>query len=62
MSNVRIEIPTYVKAVLDRLERNGFEAFLVGGCVRDSLMEKIPHDYDATTNALPEEMKSCFTA
>lgn len=60
MSNVRIEIPTYVKAVLDRMEKHGFEAFLVGGCVRDSLLGKVPGDYDVTTNALPEETEAVF--
>ncbi len=50
------------QSVLDILAKNGFEAFLVGGCVRDMLMEKNPSDYDICTNALPAEIKSCFSA
>ena len=47
-------------AVLRRLERNGHRAVLVGGCVRDSLLGIPPHDYDAATSALPEEiMAAC---
>ena len=45
-------------AVLDRLERAGHRAVLVGGCVRDSLLGIPPHDYDAATSALPEEIKA----
>ena len=55
------EIPEYVQKVLNRLEQNGFEACIVGGCVRDFLLEKTPHDYDVTTNALPEQIKECFS-
>ncbi len=47
--------------VLERLNRAGFEAFLVGGCVRDSLRNVMPHDYDATTSALPEETLGVFS-
>ena len=39
---------------------NGFEAFIVGGCVRDSLMGTIPNDWDITTNAKPEDTKKLF--
>lgn len=55
-----ISIPLYVENVLERLESNGFEAFIVGGCVRDSLMGVTPKDYDVTTNALPEQIIACF--
>ena len=44
--------------VLERLERAGHRAVLVGGCVRDSLLGIAPHDYDAATSALPEEIKA----
>lgn len=46
--------------VVGILEEQGFEAFCVGGCVRDALMGREPHDYDVTTNALPDQMKQCF--
>jgi tRNA nucleotidyltransferase (CCA-adding enzyme) len=53
-------IPDFVMSVLDKLEINNFEAFLVGGCVRDLYIGKTPKDWDITTNALPEEMISIF--
>lgn len=56
-----IKIPTHIEKVLNILYKNGFEAYLVGGCVRDSLMGKEPHDFDLTTNATPDEMLKCFS-
>lgn len=47
--------------VLSRLEEAGYEAYYVGGCVRDRLMGMEPHDYDITTSALPEEVKAVFS-
>ena len=47
------------KAIL-MLEGAGFEAYAVGGCVRDSLLGKNPTDFDITTSAKPEEMKAVF--
>ena len=46
--------------VLQCLHRNGFEAYAVGGCVRDALLERPIHDYDICTNALPQQMQQCF--
>ena len=57
----KISIPDYCKRIMAVLSENGFEAFLVGGCVRDSLMGFIPHDYDITTNATPDEMLRIFS-
>jgi tRNA nucleotidyltransferase (CCA-adding enzyme) len=57
---MRIAIPEKVKFIIDTLERDGFEAFAVGGCVRDSILNKQPKDWDITTNASPEEVKSIF--
>ena len=37
------------------LNQNGYEAYYVGGCVRDALMGNVPHDFDIATNALPEQ-------
>lgn len=51
-------------AVLERLEKAGFQAVLVGGCLRDGLLGLVPHDYDAATSALPEQVEavcSCFS-
>ena len=56
-----MNIPKYVETVIDRLENNGYSAYLVGGCVRDFLMEKTPNDFDVTTCAKPEEILSCFS-
>ncbi len=44
-----------------RLQEHGFEAYAVGGCVRDCLLGRIPNDWDLTTNALPQETASCFS-
>ena len=53
-------IPEAVSDVLARLEAAGFEAYLVGGCVRDWLMGNTPKDYDVTTNALVEQTQEVF--
>ncbi len=55
-----MKIPLYAKVVADRLTEEGFEAYFVGGCVRDALMKHTPHDFDITTNASPDEMKAVF--
>ena len=54
------ELPDYVLYVLKKLSSRGFEAYIVGGCVRDIMLQKIPSDFDITTNALPFEIKECF--
>ena len=56
----KFRIPDAVRTVIDRLEGAGFEAYLVGGCVRDVLRGTVPHDFDVTTSALPEEMQRVF--
>ncbi len=56
----RLDLPDYVVRVIDRLEACGYEAYAVGGCVRDMIMGRVPNDYDVTTNALPEETEKCF--
>ena len=48
------------EALLKRLEDAGFEAYYVGGCVRDHLMGRAVHDVDITTNALPEQTAAVF--
>ncbi len=58
--NLITKIPEEVSHVTNALEKAGFEAYLVGGCVRDLLMGKEPKDWDITTNAKPEEIISLF--
>ena len=53
-------LPSYVKKAIDILEKNGFEAYAVGGCVRDMLLGREPNDYDITTSALPVQIKNSF--
>ncbi len=53
-------IPNYVLEALEKLKKAGFEAYIVGGCVRDFLMGKIPKDWDLTTNARPEQSLGVF--
>jgi len=55
-----ILIPSEVDRILSTLIQNGFEAYIVGGCVRDSLLARKPNDWDITTNAKPEEVKKLF--
>ncbi len=56
-----MEIPKKSVTVFQLLGKAGYECFLVGGCVRDMLMGKVPHDIDITTNATPEEIKAVFS-
>ena len=57
---MRIQIPEKVNYVLRTLREHGHEAFVVGGCVRDSLLNKTPADWDVATSAMPPEVKACF--
>ena len=58
--NSTIKLSHGCEFVIDRLEKHGFEAFAVGGCVRDSLLGINPKDFDVTTNALPQDVKNAF--
>lgn len=57
---MNMELPQWVRECMDRLERAGYAAYAVGGCVRDACLGLIPHDYDLCTQALPEEICSVF--
>lgn len=57
---MKLEIPPYAELVLRRLEKNGYEAYAVGGCVRDALLGRAPHDWDVATSALPAETARVF--
>lgn len=59
-SPIKFNIPECVSQVTQKIEQAGYEAFLVGGCVRDHLMGITPKDYDVTTNATPEQIISLF--
>lgn len=58
---LEIVIPDSVSEILSRFKSSGFEAFAVGGCVRDSIMGISPKDWDVTTNALPDDTKNLFS-
>jgi len=54
------KIPQKIEYVIENLCKNGFEAYIVGGCVRDMLLGSIPHDFDVTTSAKPHEIQAIF--
>ncbi len=60
MEPIRIEIPDPVNYILKKLNQAGYEAYAVGGCVRDALLGRTPNDWDITTSALPREIKAVF--
>ena len=60
MSHLHISMPTDVSHIIKVLEDNGHEAYAVGGCVRDAIMGRIPHDWDITTSAKPSQVKALF--
>lgn len=55
-----MNIPIYIKNIIEKLEQAGYEAYIVGGCARDSLMGKTPKDWDITTRAKPAEILAIF--
>lgn len=58
--NISIAVPEEVRYILDILQENKYQAFVVGGCVRDSIIGREPGDWDIATNAVPEEIKKLF--
>lgn len=60
MEQVIITLPNAVEKALAVLSEKGFDAYVVGGCVRDSLLGRVPNDWDITTRARPEETMACF--
>ncbi len=58
---MKINVPAYASAVISALEENGYEAFAVGGCVRDTLLGRVPNDWDITTDARPDEIRRLFS-
>ena len=61
-SDLSVAMPAYVREALGRLEQSGYEAYAVGGCVRDSLLGREPSDWDICTSALPEQTQAVFHA
>ena len=57
-----MQIPKEIQFITEKIEKRGFEAYIVGGCVRDFLLDKSPKDWDITTNAEPEEIQKIFPA
>ena len=57
---MKIQLPEKVNRIITTLQKHGFEAYAVGGCVRDSFLGRVPGDWDITTSAAPEETKSLF--
>ena len=61
MRMIKIEMPKAVREIIEVLEAAGFEAFAVGGCVRDAVLGREPADWDITTSAMPEQVKELFS-
>ena len=61
MKDAHIVLPIQVQKAISRLENAGFEAFAVGGCVRDSLLQREPNDWDITTSAHPDQTAAVFS-
>ena len=57
---IKISLPEDVKNIISTIEKAGYEAFAVGGCIRDSVLGRVPNDWDITTSALPGEVKALF--
>lgn len=57
---MKFDLPQSIKKTIDIITSNGHKAYIVGGCVRDLLCSKMPHDYDITTDATPQEIQSIF--
>lgn len=60
MTKEQMTIPPQVEKIIRILQKNGYEAYAVGGCVRDTLLGRMPGDWDITTSALPEQVKALF--
>ena len=57
---MKIQLPEKVNMIISTLQTHGYEAYAVGGCVRDSILGRIPDDWDITTSATPLETKQLF--
>lgn len=57
---MKIQLPEKVKFIIDTITAAGYEAYAVGGCIRDSILGREPNDWDVTTSATPEQVKELF--
>ena len=57
---MRIQLPDKANYIINRIMDAGYEAYVVGGCVRDSLLGRVPQDWDITTSATPNQVKQLF--
>ena len=57
---MKIELPEKVKTVIGELKAHGYDAYAVGGCIRDSILGRTPGDWDITTSAKPQQVKAIF--
>ncbi len=57
---MKIQLPEKVKFIIDTITQAGYEAFAVGGCIRDSILGREPNDWDITTSAQPQQVKELF--
>ena len=60
MTDMRIELPDKVKQIINCITEAGYEAYAVGGCIRDSILGRVPDDWDITTSATPQQVKQLF--
>ena len=60
VGRIKMKLPEQVHKIITTLQDHGYEAYAVGGCVRDSILGRIPGDWDITTSAMPEETKALF--
>lgn len=60
MLNYRFEIPQEVEYIIEKLNGSGYEAYAIGGCVRDSILVRMPRDWDIATSARPDQIKDLF--
>ena len=58
--NLNFNLPKNTYFIINKLSENGYKAYIVGGCVRDLIMNITPHDWDICTNALPDEIINIF--
>ena len=58
---MKIQLPEHVNQIIHRLQQEGYDAYAVGGCVRDTLLGRTPQDWDITTSAKPQVVKSLFS-
>ena len=58
---MRLQLPAAVNMIIDVLQAHGYEGFAVGGCVRDSVLNRTPDDWDITTSATPYQVKELFS-